>query len=376
MPSTFDVIVLGVGGMGSAACFELAKRGRRVLGIEQFSLLHALGSSHGQTRIIRSAYFEGPDYVPILRRAWERWYDLEQRVGRRLLTECGCLNLGPKDGEVVVGAGLAAERYSLNVDFLDERELRTRFPPFAMPEGYRGVFESKAGFLDVEDCVRAHIEAARERGATIVDQEPVQRWNAEGSGVVVETTRSTYRAANLVITAGSWAGPLLGPSGATLRVLRQTPHWFKTADDSLFRRDRFPVFIAEMPEGYFYGFPVIDSHGLKVARHYGAPELLAPDEVDRDTYPADETLIRDFLNHHLPAVNGPVVRAEVCLYTPTPDRHFLIDVHPAHPNVCFAAGFSGHGFKFASVVGEILADLVAEGRTKWPIELFRASRFR
>jgi sarcosine oxidase len=372
---SYDVIVVGVGGMGSAAALALARRGRRVLALEQFALGHDQGSSHGQTRIIRKAYYEHPAYVPLVCRAYEGWYQLEQEQGRHLLTECACLSVGPPDGELVPGVLRSAEEHALPVEQLSAAELGRRFPAFRCADGSVGVLERSAGFLYVDDCVRAQALEAVYRGATLRENEPVVSWAADGSGVTVRTAAGRYLAERLVLTAGPWAARLLGRWGAPLTVMRQVVLWFGTRDDSLFRRDRFPTFIAETPEGYFYGLPMLDAGGLKVARHYGAPEVRDPAEVARSVTPADEEAVRDFLRAHLPAADGPRRRASVCLYTLTPDRHFLIDVHPEHANVVLAAGFSGHGFKFAPVVGEVLADLAEKGRTDWPIGLFRIGRF-
>jgi sarcosine oxidase len=376
MPNpTFDVIVIGAGGMGSAAAFELARRGRSVLALEQFPLVHDRGSSHGHTRIIRRAYFEHPAYVPLVQRAFERWYDLEQRSGRHLLTECGCLSIGTPEGEVVTGVLASAREHSLSVELFNAAALRGRFPQFRVPHDWCGVFEHDAGFLYVEDCVRAHLEEARRLGASIQAEEQVIEWTSDGRSVTVTTARGGYRAAALVLAAGPWAGRLLAAFGLPLRVMRQTMLWFGTADNSQFRRDRFPIFLADVPEGPFYGLPVVDGRGLKVARHYGAPELLNPDEIDRTIRLTDEPPVRRFLEAYLPAVNGPLQFGQVCIYTLTPDRHFVIDLHPEHRNVAVAAGFSGHGFKFASVVGEVLADLIENGQTAWPIGMFRFARF-
>jgi len=376
MPTTsFDVIVLGLGGMGSAACAELARRGRRVLGLEQFALDHTLGSSHGQTRIIRTAYFEHPDYVPLLKRAWERWYELEATVGRHLLTECGCLNIGMADGEIVPGVCRSADKYGLAVDRLDAAELRKRYPQFRFGDEYLATYEHQAGFLHVESCVQAHLDVARSHGAELDTNERVLKWHAESGHVEVTTARAVYRAQKLVITAGAWAGRLLAENGTRLRVVRQVPMWFETSDNRAFLRDRFPVFIAEVPGAYFYGFPVIDERGFKVAQHFGAPECMSPDEIDREPRSADEVPVRDFLNAHLPSASGRLKQAQTCLYTASPDHHFIIDVHPQHANVSFACGFSGHGFKFASVVGEIMADLAETGQTPHPIGMFRLGRF-
>ena len=373
--NAYDVIVLGVGGMGSAAAFELARRGRRVLGLEQFALGHDRGSSHGHTRIIRKAYYEHPDYVPLVLRAYERWRDLERRCGRTLLTECGCLSIGRPDGELIAGVRESAGLHRLEIEDLDAAALRRRFPAFQFDDEQVGVLEPSAGFLYVDDCVRAARRGGATLGATIRDNEAVVSWKAEGAGVAVETTAGRYGAGRLVVTAGPWAGRVLADLGLPLTVMRQVVFWFGTQDDAAFRREVFPTFIAETPEGDYYGLPALNADGLKVARHYGAPELRDPSEVARAVTDDDEAPVRRFLRAHLPSADGPRRRASVCVYTLTPDRHFLIDVHPRHPQVVFAAGFSGHGFKFASVVGEILADLADDGRTDLPIDMFRLSRF-
>ena len=373
--ATFDVIVVGVGGMGSATACELARRGRRVLALEQFAVGHDQGSSHGHTRIIRQAYYEHPDYVPLVRRAFERWHDLEQRQGVQLLTGCGCLSIGRPDSELIRGVRQSAREHNLPVDELTAADLRRRFPQFRFDDSYSGILESTAGFLYVDDCVQAYVREARRNGATVRENEAVKGWTAKSASIEVQTDRSTYAAAKLVLTAGPWAARLLAGQGAALTVMRQVPLWFAASDPGAFRRDVFPLYIADTPEGYFYGFPVLDENGAKVAQHYGAPEVSGPDKIDRTVTARDDEPLRGFLRAHLPGIDGPRRRAAVCVYTLTPDRHFVVDLHPGHANVAIAAGFSGHGFKFASVVGEVLADLVDEGRTRLPVALFRADRF-
>lgn len=376
MNRTFDTIVLGVGGMGSAACFELARSGQRVLGLEQHPLAHDRGSSHGRTRIIRTAYYEHPNYVPLLRRSFELWYDLELRTGRHLLTECPCLNSGPANGELVNGVRESARQHHLSVEELDAAAIARRYP-FRLPEYYVGILEQDAGFLYVEDCVRAHADAAVTLGAEIRTEEPARVWKAVGDGVQVTTDRGTYSAARLVITTGAWATQALADLGVPLTVMRQVLHWFDIGwKPELFRRDRFPIFIADVPDGPFYGFPAIDRFGLKVARHYGAPHLPGPDGVDWVATPDDAAPVQAFLNTYIPGFAGHVTKSQVCMYTLTPDKHFVIDTHPHHPQVSVACGFSGHGFKFAPVVGEILADLAETGQTEHPIEMFSARRFK
>lgn len=372
--TTADVIVLGLGGMGSATACELARRGVRVVGLEQFTGAHDRGSSHGRTRIIRTAYYEHPAYVPMCRAAFAGWYRLEQEVGRHLLTECPCLSLGTPTSEVVAGVQAAALEHSLKIETLSADELTRRFDMFRVRPDEVGVVEHAAGFLAVEACVQAHLDEARRRGADLRFEEPAVSWEATPAGVTVTTTKGRYTADRLILTAGPWAGRLLGELGAPLRVMRQVALWFEPTRADDFRRDRFPIFIASTEAGHFYGLPMIDGSGVKIARHYGAPELLSPDEIDGTPRPEDEGPVRDFVRRTLPTADGPVRLASVCRYTLTPDRHFVIDRHPGHANVALAAGFSGHGFKFAPVVGAMLADLAMNGETAWPRELFGFGR--
>ena len=374
--SNFDTIVLGVGGMGSAACFELARRGQRVLGLEQFPLVHSRGSSHGHTRIIRTAYAEHPNYVPLAKRAFERWFELERLTGKHLLTECPCLNAGVPGSELVEGVRASVGEHGLVAEELTGDEINRRFPAFRLPPEYAGVVEQAAGFLYVEECVQAHIDIAMSLGAAIRAEEPVRAWKTVGNGVEVTTDLGTYAAAKLVITAGAWATKLLVSLGVPLSVMRQVLLWFDPAGRAeQFQRNRFPVFIADVPGGPIYGLPAIDSCGLKVARHYGAPELPNPDGVAWEVGGVDQEPVRTLLDKYLPGL-GVCTKGQVCMYTITPDKHFVIDLHPEYPQVSVACGFSGHGFKFASTVGEVLADLAERGDTKYPIELFSAKRFR
>ncbi len=370
-----DVIVLGLGGMGTAAAWHLARRGARVLGLEQFALGHALGSSHGHTRIIRQAYYEHPSYVPLVRRAYQGWYDLEQTLGTHLLTACPCLTIGASDGELVTGVQRSAAEHSLSIETLAGDEIPTRFPAFRpLGPGEVGIVEHTAGFLYVDDCVRAMADAARSLGAVLHDNERVVSWHAEGDGVRVVCEKETHTASSLVITAGPWAGPLLGSMGAKLSVMRQVVLWLAPDDPALYRRDTFPIFVADGDDGVFYGIPMLDARGVKVARHYGAAELPSVGDVEREITPADEEPVRAFLRRRIPGADGERRDASTCVYTLTPDRHFVIDHHPDSQRVIVAAGFSGHGFKFAPVVGEMLAGLALDGKTTWPVELFGRGR--
>jgi len=371
--STFDTIVLGCGGMGSAALYQLAKRGLRVLGIEQFPLVHSRGSSHGHTRIIRTAYYEHPSYVPLVWRSFELWRDLERETNRELLVPSPCVTMGPPDGELVQGVMQAAREHNLSIESLPAQELMKRFPAFRIGDEYTGVLERDAGILFVEDCVRAQLDAAKQSGAVVKAECPVLDWHANDHGVTVRTKDETFHAAKLVVTAGAWATTLLRDIGVPFTVMRQTMHWFEPPNREAFGVGRFPIFLLDTDDGAFYGMPALEPRGVKVARHYGAPELSLPNEVNWDVTEVDAYPVRAFLARYIPLAVGPST-GQACMYTLTPDRHFVIDVHPHHANVVVAAGFSGHGFKFAPVVGEVLADLVERGSTRHDISLFRAAR--
>jgi sarcosine oxidase len=363
-----DVIVVGLGTMGCATAWRLAQRGLRVIGLEQFPLGHDIGSSHGGSRIIRQAYYEHPDYVPLVRRAWEGWLELEQATGEHLLTECPCLSIGPPGGELVEGVRRSAAEHGLEIEDLAPAEVIRKYPAFRLLGGVECVIERTAGVLAVERCVLAMAGEARRLGVDL-RQERVVRWSAGE----VETERGRYTADRVILTAGPWAGALVG--GVPLSVMRQVVFWLRPSEPALFRRDRFPIFIADTPGGYFYGLPALDPSGVKVARHYGSSELASPEGVDREIHDSDEAPVRGFVREYLPAADGPRGDASTCIYTLTPDRHFVIGAHPSAAGVYLAAGFSGHGFKFAPVVGEILADLATVGRTAFSISLFAPGRW-
>jgi sarcosine oxidase len=367
----YDAIVIGLGGMGTAALAALARRGRRVLGLEQFRIGHNQGSSHGHTRVIRTAYYEHPFYVPLCRRSFAAWRNLELRLGLKLLVNAPCLSIGRPNGELVSGVECAAREHQLAIGRLEPTDLRRRFPQFRFDDSYVGILEDEAGFLYVDRCVRALSDDASAAGAEIRENTPVTHWESDNGGVSVHTTHDVLRASRLVVTAGPWAGQLLAAVGSPLKVMRQVVFWFNARGHEL---PNFPVFMADLPEGCFYGIPATDGRGLKVARHYGAPELFNPEQIERSILQEDESPVREFLRQHLPDADGPREDASVCIYTLTFDRHFVIDRHPEHENVAVACGFSGHGFKFAPLIGEILADLVDERIERGP-ELFRIARF-
>jgi sarcosine oxidase len=377
MAETWDCIVLGVGAMGSGALRSLARRGARVLGLEQHGVAHDLGSSHGETRIIRKAYFEHPDYVPLLHRAFEGWRDLEASAGRSLFTAAGLFLAGAAEGETVGGTIRAAQQHRLPLDRLSPAEARRAFPGFEFAGEDTIVFEREAGYLRVEACVRAQVDDALAHGATLRTGEFVTGWSSDGRTVRVLTDRGIHEGATLIVTAGAWASRLLRDLNVPLRVLRKVQLWFGVAGKEIARPDRdSPCFLYERPEGAFYGFPSLDGATIKVAEHTGGEEVEDPALVDRRLHEADVAPVRRFVASSLPAATGDVLRHSVCLYTMSPDGHFAVDRHPHHGNVAFGAGFSGHGFKFAGVIGEALADLALNGRTTLPIQFLGLDRFR
>ena len=372
-----DVIVLGTGGVGSAALYHLASRGVRVLGLDQHPPAHDKGSSHGETRIIRKAYFEHADYVPLLHRAYQLWDDLQLRSGRRDLFErTGLLQIGPENGVVIDGVLTSAAKHGLQVQKLSAAESLYRFPQYAVPEDCVAAYEADAGFLRVEECVKEHLRLAQQMGAELQTGVVVRDWHATADGVEVETSVGSFHAGALVITAGAWAPTLLASLGIPMKVLRKPLFWLESRGSAYLQDAGCPCFFYELPEGQFYGFPeLVAGAGVKMACHSGGEVVVDPAAVDRQLNPQDLALVQSFATSCLPQVSGALVKESTCLYTMSPDEHFIVDHHPGHANVVFAAGLSGHGFKFASVLGETLADLALEQRTDLPAEFLSLSRF-
>ncbi|HEX6850218.1 MAG TPA: N-methyl-L-tryptophan oxidase [Candidatus Polarisedimenticolaceae bacterium] len=371
MAGDFDVAIVGLGAMGSAAACHLARRGRRVLGLDRFTPPHALGSSHGETRIIREAYFEHPLYVPLVQRAYTLWTELEELAERELLRTTGGVMIGPAGGILVEGARRSAEEHGLRHELLSAREVRRRFPALSPSEAMVGVWEPRAGVLFPEACIEAHLEVARSFGATLVYGEPVIRWSPDGRGVRVVTPQGDYVAAQLLLTAGSWMRALAPEAGLPLTVTRQVLCWFApAATPEHFAPASCPIHLWEdLPGRFFYGFPDFGT-GVKLAIHHEG-RATDPDHVRREVGAGEVEDLRRRFRRFMPAADGPLLRTAVCLYTNTPDEHFWIDRHPGHPQVLIASPCSGHGFKFASAIGEILADELTGKPTSFDLEPFR-----
>ncbi|MFG3419693.1 N-methyl-L-tryptophan oxidase [Micromonospora sp. NPDC048063] len=376
--SVYDVIVVGLGGMGSSAAYHLAARGQRVLGLERFGRAHDRGSSHGGSRIIRQSYFEDPAYVPLLLRAYELWEKLEHDAGREIISLTGGVFVGRPESLAFAGSLRASREWNLPHEILDAGELRRRFPTFSPRDDELALFEAKAGFVRPEATVTAHLDLAARHGTDLRYGEPVARWQAlpEG-GVRVTTEKGSYTAGRLVVCPGAWAPELLADLGVPLTVERQIMYWFQPETGvGPFEPGRHPIYIHEDAAGtQVYGFPAIDGPdgGAKVAFFRGGA-VCTPDTIDRQVHPEEVQDMRQHLAGVLPTLPGRFLRAATCMYTNTPDQHFVIATHPRHPQVTVACGFSGHGFKFVPVVGEILADLATSGATAHPIGLFDPRR--
>ncbi|MGZ3326135.1 MAG: N-methyl-L-tryptophan oxidase [Xanthobacteraceae bacterium] len=374
----FDVVVCGLGAMGSAALHHLARRGQRVLGLERHTPGHDRGSSHGSTRIIRLGYFEHPAYVPLLRRAYTLWRELEAASGRRLLHVTGIAEIGPPAGPLVRGTLASARLHELSHEVLSAPELMRRFPAFRVPQDYVAVLQPEGGILAAEHSLHAQLALAAAAGADIRSGETVQAIEPRAGSVRVTTDRGIVEAGVAIVAVGAWTKTLLPEFAAGLRVTREVMAWFAPTDADLLSADRFPVFIIESRHGMHYGIPALRGEpspaGIKVAKHHHRDETVDPDAYDRTVSAADQALIRAAIADHLPAANGELLEARTCLYTMTPDGNFLIDHLPGAPNVIVASPCSGHGFKFAPVIGEALADLATTGATPHDIGWFSRRR--
>ena len=371
--SQFDVVVCGLGVMGSATAYMLARRGQRVLGLDRFTPGHDRGSSHGETRIIRLSYFEHPSYVPLLRRAYELWRELEQAAGRQFLHITGIAEIGPPDGALVTGTLASARLHGLAHEIVTASELTRRYPAFRPPPHDVAVLQPDGGFVEAEPAIHALLALARHHSATIRDGETVRAIEPRANGVRIVTDRDVIEARSAVVAAGPWLKLLLPELPAPLRPTRQAMAWFEPREPALLAH--LPVFLIESEHGVHYGFPPFGSRGVKVARHHHHDQTVEPDSYDTRVSPDDEAAIRAGIAEHLPAANGALLGASTCLYTMAPDGDFIIDRLPGAPQIVVVSPCSGHGFKFAPVIGVIAADLAVDGLTRHDISRFTLARF-
>ena len=374
MPS-FDAIVIGAGGMGSAAVYHLARRGLKVLGLERYDIPHEMGSSHGYSRMIRYTLQEHPSYVPLVRRAYELWHELEETAGEKLVVTTGSVRAGPAGSPYFQKAKESCDLHNIPYEILTAAEINKRFPGYRFPEEITSIYQADGGFLLPEECIVSHVRAAEAAGAVVHTQEAVLDWEPQGGGVQVRTGRDTYTADRLVVTAGPWAAKLVPELAAYAVPERQVLGWFQPERPELFTPETFPVFGVLTEEGRYYGFPSYTVPGFKIGRSHHLEQKVDPDLMDREVHAEDEAILRQAVSRYFPLAAGELLDRKTCIYTNTPDEHFMIGVLPEHPQVSVAAGFSGHGFKFASVIGEIMADLAQEGETEHDISLFRLDRF-
>jgi sarcosine oxidase len=357
--------------MGSAAAYQLATRGLRVLGLDAFEWGHARGSSHGKSRAIRKAYFQAPEYVPLVEGAYTRWQQLETESGEALLRVTGSLLLGSPESQLIAGTISSATRFGLPFEVVAPAEVSQRFPGFRPAGDLTAVFEPSGGVLHADRCLATLLARADHLGAQLHHGEAVRHWAADGAGLRVDTDQASYRADRLIVTAGPWAASVLSELGLPLSVRRVVNLYVTPTRPEFYTPERCPTYAIAVPEGEYYGMP---DHGVKIGRH-DIGEVCTPETVRRGVDAEEIAMFRAVLERYLPGANGPLAATLTCLYTMTPDKNFVIDKHPHDPHVVYACGFSGHGFKFAPVIGEVLADLAMEGRTDQPVEFLSAARF-
>jgi len=355
----FDVIVLGGGTMGTAAAWALGKRGLKTLLLEQFHHVHDRGSHGGETRVIRHAYAESPEYVPLVRRADQLWQELQASVGEQVLVRCGGLELAAPGFAHARAARASADAHGLSYEWLTPEEVVSRWPAFRVPEDWDALYSPDSGFLLTEGALRRMADAARALGATILEQTQAVGWGAELEHVWVDTPVDRYEADALIVTAGAWATKSIADLDLPIRLLRKTLWWQEVVDPRQFEPERFPVFITDSPAGEIYGFPVYGAPALKIANHAGG-ELVDLETVDRSTRPGENRDCLELAARVLPGVTSRVMKSAVCLYAMTPDTDFIVDRHPLLPRVAIGGGFSGHGFKFAPAIGELLTELIVD----------------
>jgi sarcosine oxidase len=374
MTNHFDVAVIGAGAAGSSAVYHLSKTGKKILVIDKYFPPHNLGSSHGQSRIIREAYFESPVYVPLVQQAYELWDELEKESNKKLLLKTGGLMLGTPGSKVVQGAMLSAQKHHLPYEYLDNSEIKKRFPALNPTDDTFGVFEKNAGILFPEECIRTNLELATKPGSSFHFNEPITAVTNKDDAVEIITTKGKYTATKAIISVGAWLGELLPALHLPLTVTRQVLFWFTCRDEDVknFLPENFPIYIWQgEKDKIFYGFPQL-GHGIKIAIYYGG-KITTADSIDRQVHTQEIIEIESIIQHYFSGQLSYDYSA-VCMYTNTPDGNFIIDYHPAHPNIIIASPCSGHGFKFSSVIGKLLCDMALEKPLSFDISVFSVAR--
>ena len=381
LETNYDAIVLGIGSMGSSSCYHLSKRGFKILGIEQFDIPHNYGSHNGHSRIIRKAYFEHPSYVPLLEGAYKNWEILQKEYGEQIYFKTGLLYFGPEDHLLIKGSRRSAEQYGIKINQFTAEEQKEKYPQFKIPETFVNMLEKDAGFITPERAIIAFTKLAQNNGAKINTNEKAVKWYKKKDSIIVKTNRNTYRCKKLVISVGAWISELSNVSD--FKVTKQILAWAKPKNWEDFTLESFPcwTYADNSTKGMFYGFPILPSsishdgyQGLKFAHHFKGEET-DPNNVDRKVSKNQEEELLEAIQKFIPKGIESIHTSKTCLYTYSKDDDFIIDHHPTNQDVIITAGFSGHGFKFTSVVGEIVTDLVEKDNSDYPIEFLKLKRF-
>ncbi|MBO6524146.1 MAG: N-methyl-L-tryptophan oxidase [Balneolaceae bacterium] len=374
----YNTIIIGLGSMGSSALYQLAKRGIKALGLEQFGIGHTKGSHSGQTRIVRKAYFEHPDYVPLLEEAYKGWDSIQRETGKQLFHKNGLVYFGEPGHKVMEGVEFSANTFNIRLARMINEQLKM----FEIPSHFQALIEPEAGFAVAEETIRSFIGQAEKLGAEVQTRETVMGWRLKDNYVEVHTDKMEYHTEKLILTAGAYTNQLIHGFSNQLTVTRQLIFWIKPEHPDQFAPERFPCWVVAEPEypGIFYGFPILSAeqggNGLLKIAHHAPGEFIHPKDLNKLNPEKEKEKLRSFLKKYLPEIGGDIVEVTACLYTYSPDEHFIIDFLPdTNSRVVLAAGFSGHGFKFVPVVGEILADLALQGKTELPIDFLRLNRF-
>lgn len=377
MKKSYSCIIVGAGSIGIATGYYLAKQGIDTLLIDAYDPPHQMGSHHGDTRIIRYAYAEGKQYVPLALRARELWNELEQDAEEIIFSPTGVLSIGNPDAGSMREILSSVQDYSLPLDILDASQVEQHWPGIVMPEDFVGYFEAEAGVLFSEKCIKSYRMLAKRYGATIVTHSPVEQIRFDASGIAVQTKQDTYYGEYVLVTAGAWTEKVLRTVELSLPLqpTRKAIGWFE-ADERLYRAQHFPAFIFNLPTETYYGFPSFEQSGLKIGCHHGGQKV-DPHHFNRQFGDdvEDEGKLRQFLEKYMPNAAGSLKRGSTCLYTLSPDEHFIIDSHPNQAKLILAAGFSGHGFKFASSIGEGISQLIITGTSNLDLSMFSLHRF-
>jgi sarcosine oxidase len=375
----FEAIVIGSGGMGSSTTYHLAKRGMKTLTLERFSLNHTNGSSHGKSRVIRTVYAEDPFYVPLIKKSFNLWHELEKEWGNdKLLQMTGFLMTGTPEGPMITGAFRSAREHNLSNEKMDASEIKQRFQIFNILDDEIGVYDPNAGILFPEKCIEAFTSLAKRSGAEFHFNEQLLKWEVKDDKVIAKTGEGEYSADKIIFAAGPWLTQLLPDLKLPLQCERQVVFWFRSLQKpELFKAGRMPIFAWEDKTDRLGYYSLPDTgEGVKVGKHHGGEKIISPDQVNREITKEDQSPVRTFLRERIPWIDGSPISATTCLYTNSPDNHFLIDFHPRYRNMILVSACSGHGFKFASVIGEIVSDLALKGKTSQDISLFGLQRIR